>query len=976
MVLCWGRDVIPSFRAFLWTVLLLSVAVSGYGQGWALPAKTPETPVPCAGCPNGAVDSLTTGYKAPIATFTGRYLDSSNTSEWFKPFRTARAKFVLPVPALDRIYFRYGDGTVAAYKLSTFFSRLESNERLAYWAPDGVAYRTQSGGTPEVWLKWDEWFNPEIGSGWKTNSVDGSLRMTFFDVDDKGYVYIASTLYGWGVVKDGFGTLGRVMQTVFQKYPAGKGDSAPNVIAVVKGAAKYYAILGRQDMWDLTDRLNPVKLSATNVPALYHFAKNATGDRIAIIDDTGTLTINTGDGFATGTAPLFTASGFADVTSDGTNFFALKYPQGIVAIGPSGNGYAQRSNTALDLKFAAAASIKYGDGYLVLTGSDTGGGWDLRVYQVNADLSATPVILNASFGDPNYPSYFRNYYGIPPGNHYIVPGYINMLDGTIVKANGKTYLIVCAKGIGDVYQLGGTGPVVPCGVMTTTSFVPTFNGSAGCSPLQTCQSGETLTLLANAAPQSGYDPNCGPHTYTWFLNGVQVATGSPALYTATTSGSLTVAISNGSQAMTYPATGGVNLTVGPPPANPCGTLAISNILVSYSGNQGCATPGACKNGEAITFRVDPLNYAFSCAAHQFLWNFGDGASASGQQVTHAYSTAGGHNVTVTVSNQYQPVGVPRSIFLTTTDVQPPGCQTMTPSNIAIAFSGPSSNCSSNSPQTCTNGEPIQFDATSFAGYDFGCSPHTFIWNFGDGGTANVKSPTHTFSSSGAHTVSVTISNSAQQNFQRQTTVTTGTSGCGTITNLSLFIDYHNGNNTCGPLMTGQCSAGEPVTFTIAQFGGYDMTCAPHTFDWDFGDGSPHASTKDVVHLYAAAGTYTAKCTVNNGTQQVTLQQQVRIANSSPIGGDIQIIPNITPKTDGQPPNTYLFTAQVTGAPAGATFVWNFGDGSQQSGLTVTHTFATAEKYTVTLSVYSSSNQLLKTQSTTVGGFSRRRSVKH
>jgi hypothetical protein len=461
-----------SMKTFLCAGLLLAVVTSGNGQGWAVPAKAPDIPVPCTGCPNVAPNSLTAGYKAPLFTFTGRYLDSTNTSEWFKPFRTARANFVLPMPALDRIYFRYGNGSVASYQLSTFFNRLETGEQLGYWAPDGQSYR---GGNPEVWLRWDTWFNPELGSGWKTNSVDGSLRLTFFDVDDLGYVYIASTLYGWGIVKDDFSTLGHVMATEVQKYPFTRSDSAPNRIAVVKGDTKYYAILGKLDMWDVTDRKNPIKLTTTNVPVLSHFAKNAAADRIAIIDDIGNLTINTADGFATGTAPLFndTGGGYLDVTSDGTNFFALKSPVGILVLSPAGNGYTQGPSTAMDPKFTYAWSIKYGDGYLVLTGSDIGSGWDLRVYAVNTNLTATPLVINANPADAVYPSYFRNYYGIPPNNNYVTPAYINMVDGTVVKYGGKTYLVVCAKGIGDVYELPTPGPAAPPTHVLATAIDPT-----------------------------------------------------------------------------------------------------------------------------------------------------------------------------------------------------------------------------------------------------------------------------------------------------------------------------------------------------------------------------------------------------------------------------------------------------------------------------------------------------------------------
>ncbi|HSP14464.1 MAG TPA: PKD domain-containing protein [Thermoanaerobaculia bacterium] len=1395
---------------------MLAVAATGYGQGWAVPAKTPETPVPCTGCPNVDNNSLTVGYKAPIATFTGRYLDSSNTSEWFKPFRTARAKYVLAMPALDRIYFKYGDGSVASYKLSTFFTRLEGGERLVYAAPDGQVYRA---GNPEVWLRWDTWFNPEIGSGWQTNTVDGSLRMTFFDVDDQGFVYIASTLYGWGIVKDDFSTMGGSMRTSVQKYPSAKGDSAPSIIASVKGATRYYAILGRQDMWDVTDRKNPVKLSTTNVPGLNHFAKNANADRIAIVDSTGSLTINTGDGFATGTAPLFTSTGFADVTSDGTNFFGLKYPSGIVVLVPSGNSYTEQAGTLTDPKFSAN-TIKYGDGYLVLTGADTGAGWDVRVYKVGANLIPTAVITNGTPADNAYPSYFRNYYGLPPNNHYVVPGYINMLDGTVVKSNGHTYLIICAKGLGDVYELSGgdsisvtndgsagtpninsptngngktyygdpiqftaksqsttistvawnfgnpeagtknsttslinapvpyqygnlaktglgsktvsasalndssvrglttatlespvarfaiaatnpkflftqpnassTAPVVlgdsfvdasdgrveshfdswvldgvptktvpgellpvgPCGQhsvtfttfygqytgsgaqltpqsgnfivgldaangavvysvtpfkaamdvaatdatsitfkstsrvtnntaifaaaqllgfsytwelvtaagaslgapltgtgttaipnftvaksaisaaqgarvrltlsttapfntgctgfetsvalsnplnapdpkitqsgdcqttpctftassvnnidttadnwtfswqvlqsngapadstmvsagsastsvfsptfyktgtytvkvtaqnaigsnsaqtnvsitiatpvcakMTSSSFVPTFSGSSGCDPYHPCQSGETLELRANNPLGVGYDANCSAHTYTWYLNGLQIATGLPATYTAQSSGTLTVSISNGTETKTYPwpgttlqlnvgSTGGCTVNCGgTPPANPCGTLSDMNVQPTWSGASCPNGGGTCGANDPITFDVTPYLYDFNCSLHSFQWKFDGSTTANSKTAQHSF-TSGSHTITLTVTRVSDQKTVTKNITINfssggSNNGGNGSCPTMTNTNVAISYAGPSSGCSSNTAAPCNNGEQIAFDAISYAGYDFSCSTHSFTWDFGDGGSATGKSPTHTYASSGQHTVKVSITNATQTTpFVRQITVSTGSTTpgtCGTITSLSLYIDYHNGSNTCNPY-GGQCSAGESVNFTIAQFGTYDMNCATHSFDWDFGDGSPHANTKDAVHQYATAGTYTAKCVVNNGSQNVTLQQAVAVSGSSGGGADVQITPTITPMTgNGLPANTYVFTAAVSGAPSNARYTWNFGDGDSQNGLTVTHTYAKAGKYTVTLSVYSSTSQLLKTQTTTVGGAAKRRSVRH
>jgi hypothetical protein len=187
-----------SFRVLFGTLLLLAVGATSFAQGWAVPAKTPDTPVSCAACPGLDPTSMTIGYHAPIATFTGRFLDSTNTSEWFAPFRTARAYMVLVRPDIDRIYFRYGNGTVVAYSLSRFFTRLEAGEPLLFPISPRPGNR---GSSPEVFLNWDDWFNPEISS-WKTFNIDGGTRMTGFDVDDKGYVYVASTIFGWGIVKD------------------------------------------------------------------------------------------------------------------------------------------------------------------------------------------------------------------------------------------------------------------------------------------------------------------------------------------------------------------------------------------------------------------------------------------------------------------------------------------------------------------------------------------------------------------------------------------------------------------------------------------------------------------------------------------------------------------------------------------------------------------------------------------------------
>jgi PKD repeat protein len=444
-------------RDFLWAALLLAFAASTFAQGWALPAKTPETPVSCAGCPNVSDGTKTVGYKLPLSTFTGRFLDSSNTSEWFLPFRTARADEVLVMPGLNRIYFRIGNGSIGAYSLSGFFSRLEAGEPLVF------AFGSVSGdrgGHPELFLRWDEWLNPEAGGGWRTFNVDGAERLSGFDVDDQGYVYVAATIWGWGICKDGMTTAGSTMSLQYQSYPPKDTTSmiTARVVALKGSGSRYYAIVSntsQSQMWDVTNRAKPTRISTT-VPTIRNFAKTSTGDRVAIIDTQGKLSIGGGDDFAAGN-PVFADTGYSLITSDGTNFYGLQYKGGgnvITVLVPSGTSYVVQGSYPTGAGMDVT-KIHYGDGFLVLSGIDAGSGWDFRVLKVS-NFQPTPLTINASPANSSYPSYFRNYYGTAPTG-YAAPGNVNSVDGVTYKSptSGKTYLIICAKGIGDVYELQG-----------------------------------------------------------------------------------------------------------------------------------------------------------------------------------------------------------------------------------------------------------------------------------------------------------------------------------------------------------------------------------------------------------------------------------------------------------------------------------------------------------------------------------------
>ncbi len=124
---------------------------------------------------------------------------------------------------------------------------------------------------------------------------------------------------------------------------------------------------------------------------------------------------------------------------------------------------------------------------------------------------------------------------------------------------------------------------------------------------------------------------------------------------------------------------------------------------------------------------------------EFRWDFGDGATGSGNPVTHAYSEPGTYTVTVTASNRK-------------------GKSTSTRSSSVVVYRPPVP-----AQIISITADPLQPDtrtAVRFSANVQGDQPLTYQWNFGDGGTATGANPTHTYSQPGTYTVTLNVSNNA------------------------------------------------------------------------------------------------------------------------------------------------------------------------------------------------------------------------
>ncbi len=122
--------------------------------------------------------------------------------------------------------------------------------------------------------------------------------------------------------------------------------------------------------------------------------------------------------------------------------------------------------------------------------------------------------------------------------------------------------------------------------------------------------------------------------------------------------------------------------------------------------------------------------------NQYEWDFGDGNTASGPQVTNIFTTAGIYTVKLTVTD---------SDNLSNTTFQD-----ISVGGMMIPIANPGG------PYTGNQGQPVNFDASQSTHID----PITsYIWDFGDG-SAVVATPiptvSHTYNQPGAYTVTVAV----------------------------------------------------------------------------------------------------------------------------------------------------------------------------------------------------------------------------
>ncbi|MCP4712909.1 MAG: PKD domain-containing protein, partial [Planctomycetes bacterium] len=297
---------------------------------------------------------------------------------------------------------------------------------------------------------------------------------------------------------------------------------------------------------------------------------------------------------------------------------------------------------------------------------------------------------------------------------------------------------------------------------------------------------------------------------------------------------------------------------------------------------------------------------------EYLWNFGDGTTGSGQKVSHLYPEKGIYNATLTVRD----------------DSKAEFCATHSTS-FRVIFNHPPVADVGSDHITCV-GEEVEFDGSN--SYDIDGTITDYIWDFGDGSPLYTGAlATWSYQNPGNYVASLTVKDDSEDDCGNQVA--------------HRFIEVN---------MPPVAEAGPDQTVSVDQLisfsakSSYDPDGAIKTYRWDFGEGSPIKEQPGPYHSFVSSGVYTVTLSVtdNSNTACNTDADQLTVTvNEMPEANAGQDIATCEA--------TVFFDAGQSLDPddGNLNYEWDFGDDSPRGrGQTIFHTFVRPGKYPVTLKV--------------------------
>ena len=317
-------------------------------------------------------------------------------------------------------------------------------------------------------------------------------------------------------------------------------------------------------------------------------------------------------------------------------------------------------------------------------------------------------------------------------------------------------------------------------------------------------------------------------------------------------------------------------------------------------------PGVAARAQVASFTASPtsgcapliVNFTNTSSGNisTHRWVFGNSGTSSFVNPSTTYTAPGTYTVQLTVSGPGGSDVETKTAYIT---VYPPPVVSFTHNN--------ASGCA---PHT------VQFASTVTPGV---AGTVTYYWDFGDGNHASTPNPSHSYTTAGTYSVSVTAINSK---------------GCSTIVTLPNTVTvYPKPVASFVTPYTLKCSLPAVVPFTSSVSSG----TGPFNIVWNFGDGSPGTTGNNPTHTYTTSGTYTVSMSVTDarGCKDTLIQ-----------AGYVQTFPSVASFTGPSNACDSALVSFTNTSPGVASTEWDFGDGNGAIALVGTHKYTMPGTYTV------------------------------
>ena len=340
----------------------------------------------------------------------------------------------------------------------------------------------------------------------------------------------------------------------------------------------------------------------------------------------------------------------------------------------------------------------------------------------------------------------------------------------------------------------------------------------------------------------------------------------------------------------------------------CYDIYCEEVIIGSGGSGDCENWFWYDTFDNVTF--DFFGESFPFPAYEWLWDFGDGNTGIGQDVTHTFDPGTG-NIFV--------------VKLTTYSVTPGTTDTCFAESTQEVWIGNPFNCE-NWFWYETN-DNVTFD---FFGESFPFPADEWFWDFGDGETAYGQQVSHTFDPNQGDVFNVSLLTVTYDPFFGDS--------CVAISDQWVWV----GN-------TMNCHANfyyEPDSLDELTVNFFDSSSGMITRSlWDFGDGA-FSEESNPTHVFPWPGSYSVCLSVFSDTlgfycfDTYCLDVEIVYSLSSNFSFTLDTISGLI--------NNYYFTDISIGNAD--TWLWDFGDGNVSTLQNTTHQYSEPGEYEVCLEV--------------------------